>query len=585
MGYVYDEDGATVMDPDEEIRQAIADFFAAFSATGSAYGAVGALKGRPFPRRAFGGAWAGEIHWGRLTHGRALDILANPAYAGAYVYGRFRSQRTLSPDGMVATRTTLLAREQWPVVIQGHHPGYISWETYLANEARLAANHTRAGARPPREGVALLQGIVICGSCGRPMSTNRPAGNPTYECCHSRADHTESPGCRSVMAELVDAAVAERLLEVVSPEQIAIALAAADELADRRARGTRAAELAVERARYEAARAERAFHQCDPDNRLVARSLESRWEDKLGVLAAAEAALVDAAATLHPLPPREALEDLAQELPRLWGADSTSPKDRKRIIRSLIADVTLTSQPASRAVRVGIRWHTGAAEELTVTRKARITERRCTPPEVVQIVRELGPGMDNKALAKHLAGRGFLTGAGQPFDADAVGSIRHYYGIGSPELLNPGEVTVREVASRLGVGQGAVIHWIDTGRLPARRGHSNRWCIPFSPEIEATCREWVAASPHIHRDIDPSPPDPEELTIAAVAERLGVSTHVVYYWAGHGYIPVRRGPAGRRYISFSAEVEARCRRRISDSYRLPPECKSKAMEIWKGAAV
>jgi len=379
--------------------------------------------------------------------------------------------------------------------------------------------------------------------------------------------------------------VAARLLEVVSPDEIALALAAADELSDRRARTTRAAELTVERARYDAARAERAFHNCDPDNRLVARSLESRWEEKLGVLATAEAALATAGADLTPLPSRQTLESLARELPRLWAAASTSPKDRKRIIRTLISDVTLTSEPGSRTVRVGIRWHTGATEELTVTRKLRIQERRCTPPEVVDAVRRLGPDMDNQALAGHLATFGFLTGAGRPFDANAVGSIRHYYGIGSPQLLAPGELTVRDVALRLGVTQGAVIHWIDTGHLAARRGHSNRWCIPFPEEVEASCRARVAASPHVHRDIDPAPPGFEELTIAAVAQRLGVSTHVVYYWAEHGYIPVRRGRGGRRYVNFTPDVEARCQRRIAESYRLPVQSKAKAVESLKGVAV
>ncbi|MGH2732375.1 MAG: recombinase family protein [Actinomycetota bacterium] len=578
VGYVYDEDGATVMDPDEEIRQAIADVFAGFEASGSAYGAVGAFAGSSLPlpgiwRGLGGGDPLGTPHLRPgprhlvqpfLCRGlclRALSLAAQP---------QARRHRG-DPYHRVA-----------PGALGGRDPGpsrRLHLLGDLPGQRGEAGGEPHSQRRPPASGG--LQGIVICGACGRPMSTNRPAANPSYECCHSRADHTANPGCRSVMAELVDAAVAARLLEVVSPDEIALALAAADELSDRRARRTRAAELAVERAAYEAARAERAFHHCDPDNRLVARSLESRWEDKLGVLASAEAALATAGAELTPLPSRQTLEGLARELPRLWAADSTSPKDRKRIIRSLILEVTLTSQLESRTVR----WRTGATEELAVTRKLRIAERRCISPEVVETVRRLGPRMDNKALAEHLASQGFLTGAGRPFDGDAVGSIRHYYGIGSPELLAAGELTVRDVADRLGITQGAVIHWIDTGRLRARRGHAHRWCIPFPEEVEATCREWVASSPHIHRDIDPAPPDPEELTIATVAQRLEVSTHVVYYWAEHGYIPVRRGRRGRCYVRFTADVEAACRRRISDSSHLPAHSKTKAVEILKGVAV
>ena len=170
---------------------------------------------------------------------------------------------------------------QWQVLIRDHHPAYITWETFLANTKRLAPNCTCQGARPVREGGALLQGIVSCGGCGRAMSTTCPGGKPIYDCNHSRADHVATPQCRSVLAEVVDRVVAERVLEVLAPQEIALALAAADEVTARKANHNRALELRVERTRYEASRAERAFHHCDPDNRLVARSLERRWEEKL----------------------------------------------------------------------------------------------------------------------------------------------------------------------------------------------------------------------------------------------------------------------------------------------------------------
>ena len=367
VGYVYDDDRRTMMDPNEEIRTAVADVFSAFEAMGSAYAVVARFRERRFPRRAYGGAWAGEIRWGRLTHSRVLCILSNPAYAGAYVFGRYRSRRGVDPDGTIRTRIVRLARDQWPVVIQGHHPGYIPWQTFLANESRLAANHTRSGARPPREGAALLQGIVACGGCGRGMQVRYSSSTASYECSHSRDNHRMTPACRAVAARLIDAAVAERLLAAVAPESIALALAASDEVIQRRERSTRAVELQVEGARYEAARAERAFHVCEPENRLVARSLEQRWEQKLKALAEAEAVLAAARAAVVTLPPRAELEALASGLPRLWTAPTTSPKDRKRLLRTLLADVTLASEPGPR-VRVGIRWHTGATEELVVSR-------------------------------------------------------------------------------------------------------------------------------------------------------------------------------------------------------------------------
>ena len=176
------------------------------------------------------------------------------------------------------TVTLELPRTEWAVCIHDHHDGYIDWDTFLANESRLAANRTNAGARPPREGAALCQGIVFCGCCGRSMSTRYAGAHPYYECAHSRADHVATPGCRSVRAATVDDAVATALLAALAPDQLALALAAADEVTARRQRSIRAAELAVERARYQAERAERAFLACEPENRLVARSLEARWE-------------------------------------------------------------------------------------------------------------------------------------------------------------------------------------------------------------------------------------------------------------------------------------------------------------------
>jgi len=183
VGFLHDEDGATVIDPDCEVQAAVADLFAAFRSTGSAYGVVSVFKGRRFPLRAYGGAWAGQLRWGRLTHARVLGVLGNPTYAGTYVHGRHSSRRKVSPDGQIHTSTVVLPREQWPIVLHDHHPGYISWEDYLTNEAKLAANRTNAGARPVREGTALCQGIITCGSCGRPLSTRyHHNARAAYEC-------------------------------------------------------------------------------------------------------------------------------------------------------------------------------------------------------------------------------------------------------------------------------------------------------------------------------------------------------------------------------------------------------------------
>lgn len=496
VGYVYDDARATVLDPDEEIQAAVRDLFAAFTATGSAYGVVGEFAERRFPRRAYGGAWAGEIRWGRLTHGRVLGILANPAYAGAYVFGRYRSRRTLTPDGTIRTKLISLPLPEWAVLIRDHHPGYISWEMYLANRERVAAHCTHHGARPEREGRALCQGIVRCGSCGRGMSTTYPAGKPAYDCSRTRSDHTKVPGCRSVLAAMVDEVVAHRFLQVVAPEEIALALAAADEVADRQARSRRALELRVERARYDAARAERAFHQCDPDNRLVARSLEQRWETQLKELVEAERELA-CDTRKSPMPPRAEIEALARDLPRLWGAPTTSAKDRKRLVRSLVADVTLQSEPAGARLRIGIRWRSGAMEEVVTRRWKSAVESRRTSADVVALVARLAPERTDAEIADALNAEGRTTGTGRPFDVEAVRWVRFAHRIRSRPLLAPGELTVEQVAAHLGISAGAVYYWIDHGQLEARRGPAGRLCVPFSPEVVRTCRERMASSRHL----------------------------------------------------------------------------------------
>ena len=496
VGYVYDDDGRTVKDANEETRAAVSDVFAAFDATGSAYGVVARFRERRFPRRAYGGAWSGEIRWGRLTHSRVLSILSNPTYTGAYVFGRFRSRRAVDPDGTITTKTVELAREEWPVVIQGHHDGYIGWETFLANERRLSANCTRRGARPPREGAALLQGMVGCGGCARAMSTVYALGGPLYDCSHSRTNHTKTPGCRSVMARLIDGAVAERLLAAVAPEKITLALAAAEEVTGRRERNTRALELQVERARYEAARAERTFHLCEPEDRLVARSLEHRWEEELVALGQAEATLATAQAAVVPLPPRGELEALAMDLPCLWTAPTTSPKDRKRILRTLVADVTVISEVGPR-VRVGIRWHTGATEEVVVFRRG----PRETPPAAVDIIRRLHERSDEE-LAAELTAAGLSTGGGHAFTPPAVRRMRKAHDIPqaarAPFLL-PGELTVAAVAARLGIGEGVVYEWIAQGRLDTRRASGGRLCVSFPDEVDSACRQRVAHSTRMKR--------------------------------------------------------------------------------------
>ena len=586
VGFVYDDEANVVIDPDEEVAAAISDVFAAFTATGSAYGVAGAFAGRRFPRRAYGGVWAGQVRWGRLTHARAAGILRNPVYAGAYVFGRRRSRQVVDPDGSVHSSVTLLPRDQREVLIPGHHAGYITWEAYLANEAKLAANRTNAGARPPREGTALCQGIVFCGACGRSMQVRYQDRLPRYECGHSRADHVATPLCGSVRADTIDAVAADALLATVAPDQVALALAAAGEVTDRHRRSVRAAELAVERARHAADRAERAFVACEPENRLVARTLEARWEARLTDLAEAEAALAVQAHAQPELPGPDQLAATIADLPALWAAPTTSDKDRKRLLRTLLADVTLTPSASDSAqISVGLRWKSGASQQVQVTRRKNAYQLRATSPAAIELARRIGPGLDNNALAGALNDAGHRTGTGQPFDGVAAGNLRSYHHIPYPGLLEAGEHTPRQVAQLIGVSTGTIHYWINAGYLTARRGPAGRWRIPFPPDVEAACRHRAAGSPHQHHDTDRAPRHDEELSVAEVAGRLGVKPDVIYAWAEWGHLPARRGSGGRLWIRFTADVEHTCLERITRSYKLPADIKTQAAHHLERKAV
>jgi DNA invertase Pin-like site-specific DNA recombinase len=493
IGYLYDEDGNVIIDPDEEVQAAVSDLFRAFAQTGSAYGVVGVFKDRRFPKRAHAAPWTGELRWERLRYSRVRQALTNPTYAGTYAFGRHRSRRAVTPEGTIVTKKAGLPRAEWGVLIHDHHPAYITWDAFLSNEARLAANHTSKGERPPREGSAICQGIVSCGSCGRTMGTHYQRGTVGYKCSRSRLEHLNTPGCREVKTQIVDELVTARLMKALAPEQIALALAATDEVTERRTRANRALELRVERARYDAIRAERAFHACEPENRLVARSLETRWETKLRDLKDAEAELAE-----HVMPAaepsREQIEALARDLPALWGANSTSDKDRKRLLRAFINDITITCQPHGDELTVGIRWRSGANERHTITRP----ERDHIPPSTLELIARLAADHSDAEIAAELGAAGMRTPRDRQFNGPAVKSARYRYKIPQGAFHRDGELRPPQVAKRLGISESTIYDWIRHDTLQARRGPAGRLWVQFSPDVEQKCRERIANSGHIH---------------------------------------------------------------------------------------
>lgn len=505
VGYCYDADGLTVMDPDEEVQVAVRNVFQAFQASGTAYGVVQyfAQNGLRFPKRAFGGAWAGKLIWGKLSHGRVLGMLYNPAYAGAYVYGRYRDQKKVNEQGHFIHHIVRLPKDQWEVLIPDHHPGYISWEAYEENLKHLQDNRTnleRSG--PAREGVALLQGLVLCGKCGRRMSV-RYTGNggisPVYE-CKGRWEHGQRATCTTVPTPGIDQAISNRLLEVVQPAKLELALQVMDKLVHAEADADKGWKLLVERAKYEVDRAERQYQQVEPENRLVARSLEAKWNEKLTELSRIEEEYAQYRCRQSWTPTEQDkadILDLANTLPRVWTAETTAMKDRKRILRLLIEDITIFAEARNPAVRLGLRWRNQCCEELYASKPIpRGTARKHTL-QSAERVRELAVTMTDEQISAHFNDSGLRTPEGRLFTVDSIKWIRYLHKI--PAYAPPREgYTVKEVAKRFGVSVHVVYYWLENGMLSGKkRGPGFPWDISLDEHKEEEIRKRVSESGHL----------------------------------------------------------------------------------------
>jgi DNA invertase Pin-like site-specific DNA recombinase len=290
VGYGYDEQSRIVPDADAEVRGAVAMVFHLFRETGSAYAVVHRFteRGLRFPKRAYGGAWDGKIIWGRLSHSRVLGVLKNPSYAGTYVFGRYQYRREINLDGEVRKRMQAVAMPAWRVSLQQHHEGYITVEEFVKNREQLQKNRTNAEetvlSGPAREGLALLQGLLVCGNCGHAL-TVRYRGNggicPTYQCNLLRREGLATKSCMVFRCDLLDGVIAEEMLKALQPAELELALAALHELESRDQSVLRQWQMRLERAEYEVALAERRYQEVDPANRLVAGTLERRWNDAL----------------------------------------------------------------------------------------------------------------------------------------------------------------------------------------------------------------------------------------------------------------------------------------------------------------
>jgi excisionase family DNA binding protein len=495
VGLDRDDNGQVVLCPDEQVRHAIERVFVLWRRLGSARQVVLELvaEGQQLPRRTVGQQ---RIRWARASYGAVHDFLTNPAYAGAFVFGRTRQQKSLGPDGRVRAKTIELPPEEWSVCLPEHHPGYVSWPDYLATRERLRANvrPRGEGGGAAREGAALLQGLLRCGRCGRRMQVGYSGTGGKvrrYACVRGHVLHATGRACQSLGGGRVDKAVAAAFLEAVTPAGVAATAGAVRELHDQHEGRLAGQRLALERAEFEAARAGRQFDACEPEHRLVARTLERSLEDALaavererGKLAALEqqrpAPLTD--------PEREALTQLARDLPKLWNAATTTDRDRKELLRSLISDVVVTVHAAERRAAIEICWEGGAKTELSVRLNARGPERRRLPEDTIELIRRLAQHHPDHQIAAILARQGHRTGTGLAFTEARVRSARQRTGIPAAAPADPASeiVTIDQAAKALGVSTFTVRRWLRDGLLPGEQTTPGApWRIRLSDEVRA----------------------------------------------------------------------------------------------------
>jgi excisionase family DNA binding protein len=397
-------------------------------------------------------------------------------------------------------------------LIQEHHPGYIRWDDYLENQQMLERNQTNQPEQctrgAAREGHALLQSLLLCGHCGRRLSpryTGHGGIHPVYECTRRQTDTHYSSECVRIPAGLIDQAVSDRVLEILRPDQIEIALRAVKELERRSQALDQQWRMRLERLEYQSQLAQRRYEEVDPSNRLVAGTLERRWNEALEQLQTARAELEQSRKEqgLQMTEEQTAqLRALAEDLPRLWKSPTTSAQDRKRMLRLLIQDITVEKQPAPRKAVMHIRWQGGAVEDRSVDPPLPAPDRVRYPEALVNRVRSLALGMTDARISATLNQENVLSAKGKRFTPTMVKWVRYRYDIPMPSQKRAEELTVRRVADRLGVSSGVVYYWIERGHLPARRLEPGfPYWITLSADKEAELQAWVTQS---HR-IKPQP--------------------------------------------------------------------------------
>jgi DNA invertase Pin-like site-specific DNA recombinase len=519
VGLVWGEDDGQIgWHPDEAVTGVIAAVFDRFAVCGSARATWLWLReqGLRWPLQTAGYLRGGpsEITWVEPTYHAVHTTLTHPAYAGAYVYGRTRKERYLDAGGVLRQRSRRLPREQWEVLITEHHRGFIDWDTYQANQARIAGN-TRPQARAPgtgavREGCALLQGLATCGGCGRKLAVfyRGPAKSVPNYYCQGSAELVEGRGARhmNVGGLAIDAAVTEAFLAALAPAALQACLAAAQQLEDGHDAALAQWRRQVDQARYHAGKAERRYRAVDPDNRLVARGLETEWNTALQHLADAAAELARReAARPKTLTPQEkqAILALGDDLGQVWSAPSTTDKDRKQLLRTLLTEVNITvhrDQPDPHAELV-LRWKGGALSELAVPLRRPQPKIR-TDEDTIDLLRRLAEHYPDTKIAGILNRQGRRTARGLSYTASRVQSLRHHWNIACHQPSDqPQEgdlLNVTAAAKQLGIAPSTLLRWLNDGFVAGEQTTPGApWRIRLTDQlrnmlVDDTPEGWVA---------------------------------------------------------------------------------------------
>ena len=545
IGFVWgDAEGQVLFDPDQAICNAIATVFRKFDETGSVRRVWMWFLSEDllFPSRPSAKA---DVRWIPPTYHAIHTVLNSPVYAGAYLYGRTRQERYVDSTGQLRTRIRHLPRSQWQVLIREHHAGFIDWQTYEMNQTRIG-NNTRprphqAGSGAIREGAALLQGLATCGGCGRKLAVyyQGSKSTPGYYCPGSTLTNGRSEWCMRIGGRRIDQAVAQAFLNAITPAGVAAAACAQQEIeADHDAAITQW-RLQVERAQYEADRAERRYRAVEPENRLVARNLEAAWEQRLHELSAAQAELEDRQrrrpAALSAAERRH-LDALGADLATVWSAPTTSDRDRKELLQTLLEEVSITVQRDAANAHLTLRWRGGAFTELdVVARSPRIAPNR-TSEDTLGLLRRLAPHYSNAVIAGILNRQGRRTSGGARFTANSVSSLRRNWkmpAFEAPSSAPEGDiVTVRDAARALGVATSTLHRCLNDGVIVGEQLTPGApWRIRLTDELRA---QFVEEAP------------PGYVPIVDAMRALGVSRQTVLQRVKRGELDALHVRHGRR---------------------------------------